>query len=248
MIFIEVLTQMYRMAGVLKHPGQGLSGSEQDEGLHIANALLDGLKLERLFFYQILRTVFDTQPNKAEYLVGALVDGADWEIERPEHILRAGYLIPNATQESEIPMKVLLDYTQFQVIVNKNVQSSMSWVLYYRPSLPVGTARLWPVPNQDFQVALYTPGAVTEFTDVMDTVEFPQGYREFMEYSGAVAVHDRYPDAKMQPRVEARALTYKARIKAAQYTPSYMRSDEAALGYPDAGARGSWGAREWNGY
>lgn len=247
MIFLEVLNQIYRKAGVLKAAGRGLSGSEQDEGLHIVNSLLDGLKIERLFFYQILRTLFDAAIGQRDYLVGSLVDGANWEIERPEHILRAGYLIPGASAESEIQMRVLKDYTEYQTIINKAVPSSMSWIMYYRASLPVGTATLWPVPSAAFQVAIYTPGTVDEFTDVMQDISFPKGYREFLEYAGAVAVHDNYPDAKMLPSVEARAIMYKSRVKASQYSPGYIRSDPAALAVPDRQGR-SFGAREWTGY
>lgn len=246
MLFIEVLNQMYRKAGVLKAAGRGLSESEQAEGLHVVNSLLDGLKIERLFFYQILRTLFDAEANQADYAVGALTDGADWEIERPEHILRAGYMIPGSTVKTEIPMTVLWDYTQYQTIVNKGVISSLSWVMYYRASLPTGTATLWPVPSAPFQVAIYTPGTVDEFSSVDQDIMFPKGYREFLEYAGAVAVHDNYPDAKMASNVEKRAIEYKSRIKAHQFTPALMRSDEAALGQPDSYGR-YWGAREFPG-
>lgn len=244
MVFLDVLTQMYRKAGVVKHAGQGINGSQQEEGLHVSNSLLDGLKIERLFFYQILRTLFGAVADQADYAVGSLVDNANWEIERPEHILRAGYMIPNSSSAAEIQMRVLTDYTEYQTIVNKSVASSMSWVLYYRASLPTGTATLWPVPSVDFNVAIYTPGTVDEFSDVMSDIQFPKGYREFLEYAGAVALHDGYPDAKMLPNVERKAIEYKSRIKAAQYTPGFMRSDPAALGRPDR--RGLWfGAREY---
>jgi len=246
MQLIEVMTQMYRLAGGLQAAGRGISGSQQDEGLHALNSLLDGLKIQRLFFYQILRTVMQASLGVPEYSVGSAVDGAVWVIERPEKILRAGYLIPGRPTETEIPMQVLMDYTEYQLIVNKGVQSSLSWVLYYRASLPTGTARLWPVPNRDFPVAIYTPDYIDEFDDVTQDIIVPKGYREFLEYAGAVALHDRNPKWIMLPGVDERAKEYKARVAAAQFTPAYIQSDPAAREIPTT--RGNWwGAREYPG-
>lgn len=244
MQLIEVATQMYRKARVIKHAGQGMSGSEQSEGLHVINALIDGLKIERLMFYQMIRTLFDAVAGQADYAVGALGDGANWEIERPEKIYGAGYIVPGSVTQTEIPMRVLQSFTEYQAIVNKQTRSTLSWVMYYRATLPTGTATLWPVPSADFQTTLYTPGTVSEFSDLMQDVLFPDGYREFLEYAGAMAVHDLYPENAISPRIERMAIEYKARIKVNQFTPTYMRADAAAMARPDR--QGSWwGAREY---
>ena len=65
--------------------------------------------------------------------------------------------------------------------------------------------------------------------DIMADFIVPKGYREFLEYAGAVAVHNRYPDRPMDPDVRIKAEYYKARVKAAQSTPSFIRSDDAVL-------------------
>ncbi len=232
-ILLQVLTQCYRMAGVLTGPGRGLSGSEQEEGLHIMNALLDGIKTERWFFYQILRTLFSTVIDQKDYTIGDAGLGADWPLERPEKILSAGVLVPNnaagSTNEAEIPVYVVESYEEYQRIVTKNTRSSLAQVIYYQASLPLGTATLWPVPNQVYSMVLYTPQTVQEFTDVMGEFIVPKGYREFLEYAGAEAVHDRYPNHVMSSLVPSKAREYKARVKAQQLTPAYMQSDSAVL-------------------
>ena len=110
---LDVLTQAARMANFLKQPGRGLSGSEQSEMLHIFNATIDGLKTERCFVYQVIRTVVNFKAFQQDYGVGDLVyapqDGsAYWGIERPEKILGAGFLVPtnDPTETAEVPMGV----------------------------------------------------------------------------------------------------------------------------------------------
>ncbi len=137
-------------------------------------------------------------------------------------------------------MEVALSYEQYQRIIQKAVGSTLPLFLYYRITPPIGMATLWPVPTQVGQVAIYTPGIVNEFNDIMDEVQFPDGYREFLEYAGAVAVHDRYPESKMGAGVEARAGTYKARVKANQFTPTFIRSDPAATRRTDLGYGTTW--------
>lgn len=248
--FLDVMTQAYRIAGVLKGPGRGLSNSEQTEGLHIANAMFDALKIERCFVYQVVRTLVDTQVAKQDYSVGPDAS-SDWQIQgdcsRPEHIMRAGFMVPGitGTLQSEIPMEVILDYTQWWAIVTKAVTSSQPRVLYYQASVPQGSAKVWPVPNFVSQIALYTAGTVDEIDDVMQFVEFPKGYREFAEYELAVKVHDRYPMIPMSPGAEVRAANAKARIKANQWTPLFMKADEAAMQSKPSDGRRWYDARTW---
>jgi hypothetical protein len=223
------------MAGVLRGPGRGLSDSEKSEGLHIANAMLDGVKIERFFFYQVIRTLFDTAYAQETYTIGDQALGADWAVERPEKLLGAGFLVPggNALMPAEIPMYVVLAFEEYKNIVTKQVQAAYPQVIYYQPvdqsNLSLGTAKIWPVPNQVYKVAIYTPGTVNEFTDINADFIVPRGYREYLEYAGAVAVHNRYPHLPMDPDVRLHAETYKARVKANQMQPNFIRSEGAVL-------------------
>ena len=266
MNWLEILTIAYRKAGVLTAAGRGMNGSEQAEAVHILNSHLDGLKIERCFVYEVTRNPVPVYQNQQEYTVCDAVTGAlygvapDWNVQRPEHILGAGYLIPGGppSNTAEIPMNVLLDFSQFQAIVNKQVTASQPRVLYYRAALnsqvvgpsgtgPAGVAYLWPLPYQDGQMVIYLREAVNEIDDINNTVFIPQGYREFLEYSLACAVHENYPNAVWDPNVQVKAIKYKSRIMANQLTPLFITSDEAALSKPSGRGLLWWGAREWPG-
>jgi hypothetical protein len=243
MIFLDIITQAYRLAGVLKGPGRGLSGSEQEEGRHVLNGMLNRLKTERCFAYYIERTYQPITNGKQSYTVGAEADGADWILaDRPQKIQAAGFLVPSVT-ESEIPMDVLLDYKQWRDIINKLVPASQPRVLYYQAQLPVGVAQVWPVPTVDSQIVIYTIAALQSVSDVNDPALLPDGYPEFLEYQLACQVHDRYPLVQMGPGVERRAMDAKSRVMANQLTPLFIGSDEGALSRPP---RQRWyDARTW---
>lgn len=247
---LDVITQMYRLAGQVKAPGRGMSGSEQAEALHIVNSAIDGVKTERFFFYQILRTVFGVIADQANYSVGDQGLGADWYgIERPEKVLKTGILVPGSPSgtSSEIRCYTVLSYEQYANIVCKETQSTLPQVLYYQASLPLGLATLWPVPSvtNSAQMVLYTPQTVQEFTDIGSDFIVPKGFREFLEYDGAVKVHERYPRMKSEVEMQsiyAHAREYKARFKASISTPLFIGSDPGALGH-----RPEWGQFYFNG-
>ncbi len=225
----QVAEQAYRMAGVLKMPGQHISfPSEAQECLDITNHMVDGWKIENLLIIFYIRTVVQAVAFQKEYGVGP---SQDWDIERPEKIHTAGFLLqPDQTTESEMPMGVILTYDDYAGFIAKNTKSDIPLILYYGATLPYGTATLWPVPNIDSKVALYTQGALQEFSGLDDMLITPKGYREMLMYNLAVRVHQRYPQYRMDPSVERYAIFYKERVKNQQLTPMYAKCDPAVVG------------------
>lgn len=240
----QIATQALRLAGALKLPGQGASPSEQQEALDVLDHMIDGFKIESLLMQFLIQTDFAIQAGKSVYSVGP---GRDWDIERPEKINTAKFVLNRGTQtEASLPITVVTTYQQWSDLVAQLVQSSLPLILYYQPtagtvasgSTPTGTANLWPVPNVDSvsnngaYVRLYTPGYLQEFLTWDDQVITPKGYREMIMYNLAVAIHDRppYNVRPMSPRVERMAVFTKDRVMAQQMTPVLAYSDEAALG------------------
>lgn len=232
----NVVYQAYRMGGGLSMAGQGINPSEQQEILDITNHFVDGLKLEALFCQFLIRTVVAVTTNKYVYSVGP---GQDWDIERPEKINTAGFILNygQGQTESELPMRVIVSYEQYAEFVAKQVTSSFPLVLYYQATTPYGSGTVWPVPSVDSAsssgayVALYTPGYMQEFNTLDDPIVVPHGYREFMMYNLAIRIHQRPPYSKqpMDQSVRDMAALYKSRIQNAQITPLLALPDEAAL-------------------
>lgn len=225
----DLLTLAARKGGALKRAGQGLSPSEQQEFLNLLNAMIDGLKIENLLVTNYIRKVFHLELNKKSYSVGV---GGDFDMDRPEKIYRAGFLFnEGTTEEAELPIKCLQDYTQYAAEVVKNVQSSLPLVLYYQATAPLGTATVWPVPSQDLvPLVLYNRNVLQEFNSAEDTVYLQSGWRELLEFNLAVRIHQNPPYNKepMDPDVKAMAQFYKQRVKDMQITPILTTPDPSA--------------------
>lgn len=239
----DVITKAARLAGALKFAGQGLNPSEQQEFLDILNSYVDGCKIENLLIMFFMRTVVTMINGQKDYSVGP---GQDFDIERPPKIHSAGFLLqPGQSTESELPMACLVNYQQYQQFVAKNTGSSIPLGLYYQPTIPYGTATIWPVPNQSSQIAIYTQGVLQEFRSFDDDFITPQGYRDMLTYGLAVRIHEMPPYNRMPmaASVEQRAAFYKERVKNQQLTPILMGSDPAVLGRrysPSYGFPKSW--------
>ena len=253
---LTVLEQAARMANFLKAPGRGMSGSEQQEMLYICNSVLDGLKAQRLFFPEIIATDFEVQQNQQEYGVGPAdfqpTDGSGyWIIERPEKLLGAAFLIPTSPQDlvAEVPMDLVVDWVQWKNIVTKKVTSSQPRAIYYQALFNpgIGKASVWPVPQQTSTVRIYTPSYINEFSDVMDTIIFPKGWRIFLEFELAVQAHMRHPERPMDPMVPMLARQYKADVMANALTPLLISSDPAVNQRQQLPTLRWYDARSWPG-
>jgi hypothetical protein len=249
------------MANALKHPGQGVSvPSESTEFLAILNAMMDGLKIENLLIPYTARTIVPVVQGQKVYGVGP---GQDWGIssdgitpfERPEKIHRAGFLIPGSgnpgcSGPAELQMHIVLTFEEYARYVIKNVQSNYPYVLYYQAATPFGAATLYPVPNQDGTIAIYTPQLVSEYLTFDDILLVRDGWREMLIYNLAEAIHEVPPYSlrPMAPSITPKAALYKQRVKANQLTPINVKSDPGATQNRYGLGRYSGFPREWTPY
>lgn len=228
----DVMNMSYRLAHALKNPGQGISASEEKEGLMLFNSMINGWRTERLMVVYFIRTIVPYVANQESYGVGP---GQDWNVTKPSKILRAGFIIGNDSA-AEIPMDIVLNYEQWSAFTVKHVRDNVPLALYYQNSYPYGTARLWPVPSADGTMAIYTPQWLSEVLTADDPLITPDGYRDMMIYGLAVRIHQLYPDKAWDPSVANDADFYKQKVKSNQFTPVFIGADAATLG-EDYGSR-----------
>lgn len=241
----DMLYSAYRKARALKNPGQGISPSESAEGLQLLNALVDGWKIEKLLVLYTRRTEQEMVINQQTYSIGP---GQDFDLERPEHIRRAGFIIRGAQFPAEIPMENILTSERWARFVVKTMTSTIPLAYYYQASVPYGAFTVWPVPNIPSAIAIYTDQTLSEFSTVDDQVIMADGFREMLEYNLAVTVHELYPERPMAPSVEAKADFFKARVKNNLITPLFIQSDGGAIQNASRGAFPGGNPRAWTPY
>lgn len=229
----DILTAAYRKAHAIARPGQGISPSEQAEGIAELNSMIDGFKMEDLLIPGYQRTLQNMAIGQKSYSVGP---GQDFNIERAERIGRAGFIIGTDPNTAEIPMAVLLTYETYAQYVAKNVGSSIPLAIYYEPFAPTqdgnvfGQAIVWPVPTVVSMIAIYTPTWVQGFSSAEDPVLVPHGWIEMLKYALAVKIHELYPEKPWDPAIPVRAEALKSRVKYHQARPMFIGSDPAVMG------------------
>jgi hypothetical protein len=228
----DIIQRAARIANCLVQPGQGVTNSESLEFLATLNALIDSLKLEANVFEYVRRTVQTMNVGQSVYGVGPL---QDFNIERPEAIPRASFLVSNGGDPNgpaEIPMRIILTFEEWQRYTVKATKSSLPLALYYEAAVPYGAAHVWPVPNVVSQIAIYTRQMLQEFLTADDAVVVRDGYREMLIYGLAVKIHEMppYNQRPMDPNVLQQAIDAKnlVRYTALAAMPMYISSDSGA--------------------
>ena len=233
----DVLYQAYRYAGILHGPMRGLSGSEQQEGVMLLNAMLDALKADRAFIPAVGRLVFPINANQQAYVIGTDTSGGvpDWLIDRPEVLVNAGFLFTNVNPVIEIPFEV---YTlqQWEALSPKELTSTIPYVCYYRAwggHGQNGVVYLWPVPVQSWAIALYLWVNLSLVTGPDQVLQIPPAYNDVLSYGLAVRLAALYPKM-LNPlalgEIKQQAAAAKQRIRAINFPNLMMQAELASLG------------------
>lgn len=197
------------------------------------NDMVDDWGTQRQTIYKITRNVFSLTANTASYTLGS---GGTWNIVRPVWIERVSVIPTNSgtgnTGPMEIPIGYTLDIQEFQQITIKTATSTFPQCIYWDRGWSAGlsTVQVYPVPtSSDGAIVLYTPTAVTQFTDLSTEYTFPPGYAKALRYNLAVELAPEYgiepPDT-----VRKIAMESLADIKRANSAPIEAQFDAALIG------------------
>jgi len=237
MIVQDLIYAALRLNGVLSGPGRTASTYDLADGLWALNSLLNRWLNERLMVYQVARTLVNTVAGQPAYQIG--VGAPDWNLPWPPRIERASIVLLSATPgPQELPMYVMATVEEWQAVPLKNTASTFPLWCYYDRAYPIGIFNVWPVPQENDQIALYLWEQIAQFAAVTSTVVLPPGYQRALEYGLAVDLMPRYPaEAVANPLVIQEARDAKAQIKSINATP--------LIAACDAGVRARRGLWDW---
>lgn len=239
---LDLITLAYRDIGILGL-GETLSAELAQQGLDKLNMLVDGLRLNRGWLYQQVRTVVPLLANQATYTIGP---GGDINLPRPDYTPDAAGTIINTNValhlQNELPIVVLTDQ-EWQLVGMKTLQSTLIQGIYYDFSYNVagrGLINVTPVPTVGTTaLVLYLPGlAVDQFANYVTLYSLLPGYKQalYLNLALALATPAGRPVTPDMKRDAIRALAAVERTNAR--TPQ-LRADEV-MGMARGG---QWG---WN--
>lgn len=180
----DLLRSSFRCIGQLR-PGFGYSPSELIDALFILNAMLDSWVTDELNGYCTLTQTFEFVAAQDSYSIGP---GGDFNTVRPVRIIDAKYIVmTNPDQPLHEGLEVI-NSQQYEAIVLPLTASTIPQRLYYNPTYPLGTLRLWPVvvnTSDKLLISSWQPisGGITDQAAVFSV---PPGYLDAVRYHLAI--------------------------------------------------------------
>lgn len=225
-------TRALRLLGVIDATATP-SSEDIQTAYEALNDMIDDWGTQRQTIYKITRSVFALTANTATYTLGS---GGDWNIVRPVWIDRVSVIPENSgsgnTGPMEIPIGLALDIAEFQQICIKTATSSFPQAIYWDRGWTAGLSnvQVYPVPTaSNAAIVLYTPTAVTGFTDLATEYTFPPGYAKAIRYNLAVELA---PEFGIDPPDSVRKIAIEtlADIKRANNAPIEAQFDAGLVG------------------
>jgi hypothetical protein len=212
--------------------------SEGVDALFILNAMLDSWSLDSLISgYARLTQSFtlgQTQPTDG-YTIGT---GGDFDAGRPVKLLDAKYIVmTNASQPLHLPLDIL-NSDQFEAIHLPDTTSTIPTRLFYNPTYPLGTIKLWPEPTvtSDKLLLSWWQTITGNITDQNAIFSVPPGYLDAVRYNLAIRLALEM-DKPVKPGVPQLAVESLARIQNANAETPQMTCNPGVMPY----GSGLWG-------
>lgn len=222
-----LIKESLRLIGVTR-AGQTPSTDVLAEGLATLNSMIDAWTIERLMVPVIARRVVDLVVGQQTYTMGV---SGDWDEDRPARIERAGLI--DGDTETPLDIWTLGEWADQQL---KSTSGSPR-AIYYEPTYPLGTVRVWPVPDGADQLALYVWAPLAQFADLNTTeYDLPPGYAAALKFNLAVELMPGFADGRNKSTlqqmglVRERATEAKAWIKRFNEPVEFLKCDAALVG------------------
>lgn len=228
----QLITRALRTIGVVA-AGESLNAAWLEAGQDALGDLMDSWAANRLTIYVVERNVYTLisgrggpAPLSSPYTIGP---GGDFNQARPVYFDRASVInLNNPTQPLELGLDVL-DTQDWQAIPVKQVLAALPLKIYFDYDFPLGNVFLWPIPNvTNLQLVIYSPTAITGFTDLTTNFTYPPGYAEALRYNLAIRLAPEF-GRQLDPQVAAMAVSTLAVVKRANIRMQDLVIDPALL-------------------
>jgi hypothetical protein len=230
----QAATHAMQRLGVLDS-GEAPSSQQLTDALACANQMLESWLLDEMLVYARRADLYTLQAGVQQYTIGPA--GATFTAARPTAIEEANIVLNTVTPVVRMPVEIVSDQ-RWAAIALQALPYAIPQLLFYDKGFdPVngfGTLNLWPGPQTNYQLELYTWQQLQQFTDTVTSYNLPPGYARLVTLGLAI---EWAPDFGVEPSATLRANYEDARLK----IETYNAPDPVLEGDPAyASGGGSW--------
>lgn len=215
-------------------PGEEATPPDMMRGLRTLNQMMDSWSNESLFCYSILEQFGPLIVGKNSYLIGLgsgdldvgfILGGSpigktpDWVMQRPIRIIGtpgSAYVRDGTGNKYQVDV-VPLD--SWNLINTSQANSDIPDTLYYEPTYPYGTIRVYPTPNTAWTLAWTSYLQLSSFANTSVALTLPPGYERAITFNLAVELKSYFDGANLDPTVIKGAMEAKAAVKRSNIRP-----------------------------
>lgn len=180
--------------------GEALSADEASDALETLNDMLSGWSNSNLLITAHTRESFNLTGGDGVYTIGT---GQDFNTVAPLHIVSAF----TRDQTIDYPMEPITD-VEYDALVQKGDTSGRPYYWNYDNA---GTIRIYPIPNQSYELHILSEKPITTLL-ASDTLAFKPGWERAIRYNLAIELAAEY-GMEVPRAVEKIAATSLAEIK-----------------------------------
>lgn len=204
-----IINRAMRLIGALES-GESPTADETADVLVALNQMIDSWRNDRLTVYQLVDYTHTLVAATSSYTIGS---GATINQERPVKIEDAR--IRDAGTDTMIE---IIDKQSFNRFSDTTSTSNYPLYLYYEPSYPSGTIRLWPIPNAANTLVLTVWQPITTLATAATSISLPPGYERALTYNLAVDIAPEFQQ-QVPPAVAEIAINSLAALKRVNIVP-----------------------------
>lgn len=216
----DALTQL-----MVYSPDTILTAEESNSALRALNGVIESIANEPVTINAVTKDDFNLVGGQATYTWGT---GGNFNSPRPVSVKACTVAITGTAGNIDFPV-VILNYDDYALIKLKTLQTNYPQYVYLDGDYPLNNVTFYPVPSSAIPVTFYSFKPISEFTNVADLVQLPQGYYRFLVASLAIELAPSYQVTASQNifdiRNEAKRnlLKTNARIPTMQTAPELMQ-------------------------
>lgn len=171
----DLVESAYQILGDLAY-GETLTAAQSDIGLKTLNSFLDSLSIQRLAIYQVRQEEHTWTASAASMTIGP---GADLDTRRPDRVENGTYF--RDSNNIAYPVDVIRNREVYDNIRDKSVQSTYPELIFYDPSVTIGTLYVYPIPTETTTLVLNTWQPLQIFEGLTEALVLPPGYKLMIE-------------------------------------------------------------------